>query len=568
MKGIPGKPLRTLGAAVRGIYLMAAVLALVACHGSSNSSSYTIGGTISGLAASSVVLANGSATVTIAASSATNSDTLTGTTWSFPSSFTANSSYAVVVQTQPVGELCVVTSGGTGSTLTGNLSDVAVVCSNYGEWIWYGGSNAVNASGAYGTQGAGSASNEPGARYAASSWTDSSGDLWLFGGIGYDSAGVAGYLNDLWQYSPSTGLWTWVSGAAGDNANGVYGTQGTALASNIPGARQAASSWTDSSGNLWLFGGYGYDSTGALGRLNDLWRYSPGSNQWTWVSGGSAGNAAGVYGTQGTASVSNVPGARYSASSWTDSSGNLWLFGGYGYDSTGGVGNLNDLWRYSATANQWTWVGGGSADNAAGLYGTEDVASASNVPGARQAANSWTDPSGNLWLFGGYGYDSAAALGYLNDLWTYSPSTGLWTWTSGSSGNNSTGVYGTQGTPSASNLLGARQAATSWVDSSGNFWVFGGVGYDSAGDLGTLSDLWEYSPGTRQWKWVSGGSGENANGEYDTQGTSSASGAPGARYSANSWYDATGNKLWLFGGAGYASAGNGSLNDLWQFVPP
>jgi len=34
-------------------------------------------------------------------------------------------------------------------------------------------------------------------------------------------------------------------------------------------------------------------------------------------------NASGVYGTQGTASASNVPGARYSASSWIDSSGNF-----------------------------------------------------------------------------------------------------------------------------------------------------------------------------------------------------------------------------------------------------
>jgi hypothetical protein len=33
------------------------------------------------------------------------------------------------------------------------------------------------------------------------------------------------------------------------------------------------SSWIDSSGNLWLFGGYGYDSTGALGYLNDMWHW-------------------------------------------------------------------------------------------------------------------------------------------------------------------------------------------------------------------------------------------------------------------------------------------------------
>jgi len=37
-------------------------------------------------------------------------------------------------------------------------------------------------------------------------------------------------------------------------------------------------------GNLWLFGGSGYISSGPSGGLlNDLWEYSNG--QWTWMSG-------------------------------------------------------------------------------------------------------------------------------------------------------------------------------------------------------------------------------------------------------------------------------------------
>jgi RNA-directed DNA polymerase len=35
----------------------------------------------------------------------------------------------------------------------------------------------------------------------------------LFGGQGYDSAGNSGLLNDLWKFSPGSGLWTWMSGA-------------------------------------------------------------------------------------------------------------------------------------------------------------------------------------------------------------------------------------------------------------------------------------------------------------------------------------------------------------------
>ena len=68
--------------------------------------------------------------------------------------------------------------------------------------------------------------------------------------------------------------------------------------------------------------------------------------EWTWVSGSNTMRQAGSYWTQGTAASSNVPGARGYAVSWLDSSGKLWLFGGYGLDSAGNSGYLNDLWKY------------------------------------------------------------------------------------------------------------------------------------------------------------------------------------------------------------------------------
>jgi N-acetylneuraminic acid mutarotase len=560
--------MRPRASRVLGTLVAALSLTLAGCGGSdtvststpttviTTTTNYTVGGTITGLTVSSVVLANGSATVSIAAGA---------TTWIFPSTFTPGSSYSVTVQTQPTGEVCEVTSGGTGMD-TGNADNVTVVC-GFGQWTSEGGSATANASGVYGTLGTPSASNVPGARYWTNSWTDSSGDFWLFGGVGYDSTGATGYLNDLWRYSPSTKAWTWVSGGDGDNASGVYGTRSTPSAGNVPGARQAASSWTDSSGNLWLFGGTGYDSTGVVGDLNDLWRYNPGSGQWTWVAGGNAANASGIYGTQGTAAAGNMPGARHAANSWIDSSGNLWLFGGVGYGSTGTSGNLNDLWRYSPSSGQWTWVNGGNGTNASGVYGTEGTAAASNVAGARYSASSWIDSSGNLWVFGGYGYDSTGDLGKLNDLWEYSPSSGQWTWVGGEDAANASAIYGTLGTAATTNLPGARQGASSWIDSSGNLWLFGGVGYDSNGGVGNLNDVWEYSPSTKEWNWVSGGNGTGATGVYGTQGTASVGNVPGGRNSLSSWIDSSGN-LWLFGGNGYDAAGTlGYLNDLWQYNP-
>jgi N-acetylneuraminic acid mutarotase len=283
-----------------------------------------------------------------------------------------------------------------------------------GEWTWMGGSNLGDQPGTYGTQGTAAPDNVPGARSFATSWIDVSGDFWLFGGSGFDSAGNQDYLNDLWKYS--AGEWTWVSGSNLVDELGTYGVQGTAAPGNVPGARIEAVSWIDASGNLWLFGG----SPGPDGHFelfNDLWTY--GAGEWTWVSGANTIDQTGTYGSQGTASADNVPGARVAAATWVDASGGLWLFGGDGYDSVGSLGQMNDVWKDSA--GEWIWIGGPNVVGEPGMYGILGTPAAGNIPGARTWAATWTDASGNFWLMGGNGFDSTGTLGYLNDLWKYEP---------------------------------------------------------------------------------------------------------------------------------------------------
>ncbi len=418
-------------------------------------------------------------------------------------------------------------------------------------WTWVSGNNATNQQGTCGTQGSAASENVPGARGASVSWIDKNNNLWLFGGNGIDCHNNQGRLNDLWKFDVTTTNWTWMNGS---DSVGAFGT------SAGPGARQGSISWIDSHGNLWLFGGYGNDSIGNQGHLNDLWKFN-GTN-WTLVSGVDTINQSGVYGTIGQAASGNVPGSRRYSVSWIDSSDHLWLFGGYGCDVTttctiNTQGLLNDLWMFNGT--NWTWVSGASQVNAVGVYDSPGQ----NVPGARVNSVTWADHNGILWLFSGYGYSNTTT-GYLNDLWKFDGTN--WTWVSGSKQTNQSGSYGTQGTSSSSNMPGSRVNAISWLDNSNNLWLFGGYGYDgTSGSLYNLNDLWKFD-GTN-WTWVSGLNTGGQIGTYGQQGTPTRDNIPGARgntIASISWIDTNGN-LWFFGGNGLGTSTTvGDLNDLWK----
>jgi N-acetylneuraminic acid mutarotase len=255
---------------------------------------------------------------------------------------------------------------------------------------------------------------------------------------------------------------------------GVYGMPGMAATGNTPGGRSGAVGDADRAGDLFVFGGQGYDSAKSLGLLNDLWMYTAG--KWAWLSGSNVVSAKGS---------ANMPGARMNAASWVDTSEDVLVFGGQGYDSAGTLDLLNDLWIYSS--GKWTQLSGSNLVDKPGVYGTVGQAAVGNVPGARSGAMGYIDSAGDLWLFGGYGYDSGGNLGELDDLWMFSA--GKWTWISGANVINAKGVYTTVG---GAGIPGGRQLGVFWVDSTSTIWEFGGYGYDAAGNLGVLNDLWLY----------------------------------------------------------------------------
>jgi len=395
--------------------------------------------------------------------------------------------------------------------------------------------------------------------------------------------------------------WTWVGGDSSAASNcqgqcgraGVYGNLGTPAPQNLPGSRKYGASWTDDNGNLWLFGGHGYDIHDQIGDLNDVWEYSPATTQWTWMGGSSsvtcgtnACSQPGTYGTKGTPDKSNIPPGRNSATAWADSKGHLWLFGGqFSNSSNGQTDSFNDLWEFDPASNIWTWIAGDdtvpnspSEAGQPGVYGQQGTPSASNTPGARIGPFAWQDSSGNFWLARGWGYDVNDNLEQLTDVWEFNPANAEWTWAAGNQGGLDlfNGIYGSLGIANPANMPGSRTGQAAWMDRSGNLWLFGGGGTDSVGKGGALNDVWMLNTTTSYWTWIGGSSTITCSqygqlscgrpGVYGTEGVPDPLNIPGARGASAVWIDSGGN-VWVFGGGGFDLIGlnPGELNDLWEF---
>ena len=336
------------------------------------------------------------------------------------------------------------------------------------EWTWVYGTGNVGITPSYGVKGVASPSNNPGTRsWGMCSWTDQAGDLWFFGG-----QTNAGIINDLWRYNTSTNLWTWISGDTIANSPGNFGTLGIPSVNNFPPSRlgETACSWIDDNNNFWLFGG----------NKDDLWRYNPSTNEWTWMNGSPVAGTAPSWGTKGISAAANTPGARFAYNSWKDNSGNFWLFGG---------SSTNDMWKYDPAINEWVWMSGTNAYNNLGNYPGICISDTAGVPKSRfEHKCCWTDKCGNFWLLGGNTNG-----GCINDLWRFNPVTLEWTWVNGSNVGNTASVYGTMGVSSSSNLVGGRMGHSGWVDGNNNLWLYGG---SSAGYSEFYSDFWRFVPDT------------------------------------------------------------------------
>ena len=374
----------------------------------------------------------------------------------------------------------------------------------------------------------------------------------------------------------SQGTWTWVSGdsliATGGTPNTTYGSKGVPSPTSTPPHLYEACEWTDHHGNFWLYGGDGPWET------NDLWKYDPTTNMWTWMHGsgvdvdGIGHSTRPVYGTKGIPAPLNTPGSRaWGIMTWVDKNGDLWLFGGDTQAPAITYSTSNDLWKYTIASNEWTWMRGDSSENfnskGAGHYGTKGIAHPANDPPVRQENNlTWTDKDGNLWLYGGLG-----GPGTLDDLWKYDPSINMWTWMSGHSiPGNYPPVYGIKGVEDPLNTPGKRLGYAKFQDGD-KLYLFGAAKLLNLGGVigsdSLYNDVWSYNIATGYWTWVSGTNEMNDNGKYDSICKKDTSFIPRAKFEQRSSWSNGSCGFWIFGGGikNIGHSNNGCYNDLWYF---
>jgi hypothetical protein len=533
-----------------------------------NTQTYTIGGTVSGLGTGlNVVLAdNGSFdSLTVSANGP----------FTFAKTLATNATYSVTVTTQPTGQICTV-SNGSGTVGITNITNILVTCAN-GSGFTIGGtlydlSTSKNTTGvtlqdnstdnltltANGTFTFATPVSGPYSVTVLTQPTKPSQTCTVSNGSGTATANVTNVV------VVCISEWTWINGADVVAVGGIYpgNSNGNPLE---PGTRYGENTWTDANGNFWMFGGIGYDINGptvnqtsgggAEAVLSDLWEWN--GSTWSFVNGQASNGQCFAYPT--AVGQAGTPSARSDSLSWIDAAGNLWMFGGYVADNVTGfcpsADPFNDIWEYTPSTNTWVWQGplASSTQNQPGIYnGVGNV----GTPGARYWSTGAQDAAGNMWMFGGYGFDGASGEGYMNDLWEWNGSAMTWTWISGSSTFGAKGVYS-----GGSSVPGARVGANAWFDSSGNFWIFGGIAYDSKGNVGEMNDLWEFNPSTKAWTFVSGSTTNDVAADYGTQGVPASTNVPGSRAWATSWAAPNGD-VWVLGGQGI---GGRFLNDLWKY---
>jgi serine/threonine protein kinase len=301
-------------------------------------------------------------------------------------------------------------------------------------------------------------------------WDNRDDALLVFGGIDNNNT----LLNDLWEYSPSSGNWTELSPQSSASPCGT-----------APMPRMnAALVWDSADQQLLLYGGIGANNH----YLGDLWSFSMATKSWTLLKcsgngpGYRAANAVwdghemlivgginkfgmlsdfwsytpspdGLGQWQHLPSTPMSPRA-YQTLVWDSTDSRLYLFGGLAQNGV----QMNDFWSYS-TSDGWTQI----APN-----------SSSNPLGREQAMGSW-DSKDHLMILSG-GYEDGQGVPFWG-FWVYDPHQNAWGL-----------LLLTLTHTSDPHIPGRTDAAMVYDAADQRIYLYAGAGNGQSGS--SLNDLW------------------------------------------------------------------------------
>jgi Galactose oxidase, central domain len=313
-------------------------------------------------------------------------------------------------------------------------------------------------------------STHPGGRNRMGSAADKDGNIWFFGGLYYNrNSNTEHSLSDLWKYNTKTRKWSY---HGQDDYSG-----------NKPLDRYRARMWFDNNNNLWLYGG-AIDNSSNTYSYNDLWTYSIQTKIWTHVSGDKNYGwcktcTNGSYPlTPGTTGSQYYPRARSDYGYWKDSTGNIWIYGGY--VESHGSDEYGDLWKFNTLSHEWTLINGSMAFNPPKTL---------TNPGSRNAPYCWVGNDQKLYFTGGSRrYDQ-----FLRDTWRINTVTSSWELVRDVTTANTTPICAGYRIENSSNLPGASVCTLNHLTTGSHTYLFDGYGMGSNSATGFTGAMWRYS---------------------------------------------------------------------------
>ncbi len=163
-------------------------------------------------------------------------------------------------------------------------------------------------------------------------WKDNSDNFWFFGGYsGEAHAGGVQSNCDMWKYTPSTHVWTLMSGSQSTN---------TPQSTTDPGTLVEPLCWLGNDGNPWMYNG----------QSQTVWKFNATTNVWqavdyrTTTSGASPVSAG-----EGIETTTNLPGTQVTTFCHVKTANHVYFFNGFGRGTNSdapGIGLTGALWRY------------------------------------------------------------------------------------------------------------------------------------------------------------------------------------------------------------------------------